>query len=161
MKTTAVRPVRIYADTSVFGGVFDDEFREASGAFFRQVQEGRFRLVISAVVRRELSGAPLRVRKLYTDMLPEAEIVEVGEDAVRLVAAYLRAGIVSPKWSDDALHVALATVSHCSAIVSWNFRHIVHFDKIPMYNAVNEVNGYRPVAIYSPSEVITYEDEEI
>ena len=26
--------IRIYADTSVFGGVFDEEFEEASKAFF-------------------------------------------------------------------------------------------------------------------------------
>jgi hypothetical protein len=48
-----------------------------------------------------------------------------------------------------------------STILSWNFRHIVHFDKIPIYNAVSELNGYRPIAIYSPSAVIAYEDENI
>jgi hypothetical protein len=28
-------------------------------------------------------------------------------------------------------------------IISWNFKHIVHFQKIPKYNAVNALNGYR------------------
>ena len=45
-------------------------------------------------------------------------------------------------------------------IISWNFKHIVHFQKVPMYNAVNEINGFRPIAIRSPREVIAYEDEE-
>ena len=42
----------------------------------------------------------------------------------------------------DALHVAMATVSECELIVSWNFKDIVHFEKIPKYNAVNVLNGY-------------------
>ncbi len=60
--------------------------------------------------------------------------------------------------SVDALHVALATVSRASLIVSWNFKHIVNFQKIPMYNAVNTLHGYRGISIYSPLEVIEYED---
>ena len=30
--------------------------------------------------------------------------------------------------------------------------------KIPRYNAVNKLNGYDEIAIYSPLEVIEYED---
>ncbi|GAB4162842.1 MAG: hypothetical protein Fur005_21790 [Roseiflexaceae bacterium] len=72
--------------------------------------------------------------------------------------AYLAAGIVTAKWATDALHVALATVSGCELIVSWNFKHIVHFEKIPLYNAVNTLEGYGAVAIFSPREVISYGD---
>ena len=63
--------------------------------------------------------------------------------------------------ADDALHVAIATVVKCSLIVSWNFAHIVHFNKIPLYNAVNRKKGYPTIAIYSPREVIEYEDDNI
>jgi hypothetical protein len=37
--------------------------------------------------------------------------------------------------------------------VSWNFRHIVHFDKIRLFNSVNLELGYKPLQIYSPREV--------
>ena len=57
-----------------------------------------------------------------------------------------------------ALHVALATTNRCRLIVSWNFKHIVHFDKIPLYNGVNLINGYDTLSINTPSEVIDYED---
>lgn len=39
-------------------------------------------------------------------------------------------------------------------VVSWNFRHIVHYEKIAGYNAVNILHGYKPVLIYSPKEVV-------
>ncbi len=38
---------RIYCDTSVFGGVYDDLFFEASRRFFELVREGSLILVIS------------------------------------------------------------------------------------------------------------------
>ena len=46
-------------------------------------------------------------------------------------------------------------------IVSWNFQHIVHFQKIPLYNAINMLQGHQTLAIFSPREVIRYEDEEV
>jgi hypothetical protein len=66
---------------------------------------------------------------------------------------------LSEQWAADALHVALATVSECNLIVSWNFRHIVHFQKVPLYNAVNRLEGYNEVGIYTPQEVLTYEEK--
>lgn len=50
--------------------------------------------------------------------------------------------------------VAAATTAHADAIVSWNFEHIVNYDRIRMYNAVNLLNGYRQIEIRSPSEMI-------
>jgi hypothetical protein len=47
-----------------------------------------------------------------------------------------------------------ASVADCDIIVSWNFRHIVHFDKIRGYNAVNIREGYGVIAIHSPKEVV-------
>jgi hypothetical protein len=84
--------------------------------------------------------------------------VAITEEAIRLRQAYITAGIVTQKSLADALRVATATVSTCPVIVSCNFRHIVHFQKIPMYNAVNTLNGYDPIAIHSPREVLN--DEE-
>ena len=153
------RLLRAYTDASVFGGVFDKEFDQASRTFFDQVREGKFRLVTSAIVQAEIENAPSQVKKLFDEMLEFAEIVNVTESATRLAKAYLDARIVTPKWETDALHVAVATVSTCSLIVSWNFTHIVHFDKIGRYNAVNTLNGQTTIAIHSPQEVILYEED--
>ena len=52
---------------------------------------------------------------------------ETLEEAVDLQLAYLRAGILGESLMVDALHVGMATVLEWSVIVSWNFKHIVHF----------------------------------
>lgn len=148
---------RVYVDTSVFGGVFDNEFRIASTIFFNQVKNGEFTIVTSPVVIDEISLAPVEVQKLYKQLFHFIEVIAISNDVLDLRDAYLNARIVSKKYSNDALHVAFATKSECSVIVSWNFKHIVNFEKIPLYNAINIINGYKQVAIHSPMEVIKYE----
>lgn len=152
------RAVRVYADTSVYGGVFDDEFADASETFFDQVSQGRFHLIISALVRDELAEAPAQVRELFDRLRTSAEVVGVSEEALRLQDAYLAAGVIGQVSATDALHVALATVAECRVIVSWNFKHIVNFHRIPLYNGVNQSLGYGVLGIHSPQEVIV--DEE-
>jgi len=152
------RQIRVYADTSVYGGVFDEEFAEASQAFSDLVRNEVYTLCVSEVVHQELSVAPEKVNELFQEFLPTAQLLDIGPDALALQRAYIAEGILSEKWYDDALHVALATVAECNVIVSWNFKHIVNFRKIPLFNAVNVLKGYRQIAIHSPLEVINYEE---
>jgi len=125
-----------------------------------QARQGRFALVTSVLVRNEIATAPENVRLLFRDAATQAELVDMSAEAVDLRDAYVKAGILSRRRAADALHVAIATVSACSVIVSWNFRHIVHFQKVPLYNAVNRLRGYHEIAICSPPEVIQYGKEE-
>ena len=150
--------MKIYADTSVYGGVFDEEFSHDSRQLFDDILSGKFSLVTSALVEEEIGSAPDFVRNHFMQFAFFAELAEITPAVLDLRDAYLNAGIVTPKSTDDATHVALATISECELIVSWNFKHIVHFQKIPKYNAVNVLLGYHSINIYSPSEVISYDE---
>ena len=155
------RLLRVYADTSVFGGVLDSEFARASQRLFELIRHRRLILVTSALVEEELKAAPRAVQELFERVGPNAEVVPIGADALRLRGAYVQAGIVTRKSAADALHVALATVGACPVLVSWNCRHIVNFRRIPRYNAVNRLHGYPEVAIHTPHEVVGDEGETI
>lgn len=76
-----------------------------------------------------------------------------------LATTYVERGILTSNYFDDALHVALASVNAVELLVSWNFRHIVHFEKIRRFNAVNQELGYRTIEIRSPREVTHYGPE--
>lgn len=151
--------LRIYIDTSVLGGCFDREFAADSVHLLRLAEKGRLMLLVSEVVRRELEPAPIPVRELLA-AIPRHCIEEVAgsQNALDLRDAYITAGVVGPRWLDDALHVALATVAGADAIVSWNFKHIVRLDKMKAYNAVNRKAGYGIITIVSPKEVNVDED---
>lgn len=152
------REISVYADTSVYGGVFDEEFAGASKRFFDLVRSGHYALHISEVVHKELEVAPVKVNGLFQGILPYCRLAEINGNTLDLQQSYIKEGVLSEKWYDDALHVAIATVAECDVIVSWNFKHIVNFQKIPLFNAVNILNGYKEIAIHSPMEVIFYED---
>jgi rRNA-processing protein FCF1 len=153
-----VKKLRIYLDTSVIGGKFDDEFMVRTDKLFSEIKEDKFTPCISVIVSREIEKAPVRVADFFSDLLPICEILEVDNNCLLLRDEYIKSGIVSRKYMDDALHVAIATVSKCDIIVSWNFKHIVHYDKIALYNTVNRINGYSDIFINSPAEVIDYEE---
>ncbi|MDY7011320.1 MAG: hypothetical protein SVV80_11310 [Planctomycetota bacterium] len=89
------------------------------------------------------------------------KLVALNEDILILRNAYIAEKIVSEKSTGDATHVAAATVAGADLILSWNFRHIVHFEKIRLYNAVNAMLGYHTVDIRSPLEVIDYEEKDV
>lgn len=156
-----MRVPRVYVDTSVFGGPFDKEFATVSGRFFEAVRDGRYGLVTSGLVEKEMASAPSHVRELFDELADGAEIVQVGSETLALRDAYVSFGIVSEQCLADALHVALATAADCDLIVSWNFKHIVNFRKIQQYNAVNALHGYGSIAIYSPLEVVDNESQDI
>lgn len=152
---------RVYLDTSVLGGCFDPEFAEWSNGLMQDLRAGIFRPLLSQVVAAEIQDAPDQVQELYAELLAlDPEIIGATEDALELADAYQLRKILTPKFFDDGLHIALATIAEADVLVSWNFKHIVRFDRIRLFNAVNLEYGYRPLQIYSPREVTTYGTSE-
>jgi len=148
---------RVYLDTSVLGGCFDPEFATWSNGLLQDFRNGLFKPLLSQVTATELQDAPEKVQIVYAEVLAlGAEFVEASENALELAEAYQAHGILRPKFYDDGLHIAIATVGEADVLVSWNFKHIVHFDKIRMFNAVNLEYGYKPLQIFSPREVTSY-----
>ena len=150
-----MKKLRIYIDTSVVGGCLDDEFARDSQALVDIARRREVTLVISDLLAAEITRAPAGVQSVF-DALPDEslEIVRRSSETERVRDMYLKAGVVGRGSTDDAHHVAIATVERVDIIVSWNFRHIVHFDKIRGFNAVNLREGYPPIEIRSPREVV-------
>lgn len=149
-----MRKLRVYADTSVFGGVYDETFAEASRRFFERVKAGVFVVLFSRQTGEELQPAPGLVRAVF-DGLPEerVETVEINDEVVSLADAYIAAGAIRAASRGDALHVAAATVAAADLVLSWNFKDIVRYDRVQQFNAVNMAKGYRTLDIRSPLEV--------
>lgn len=150
-----MKRLRLYIDTSVFGGCFDDEFSEESKRLLHTVKNGRVVFLVSEVVLGELRRAPKNVQDLFQSIPDEAvELLDENPEVLALSRAYLAAKVVTAKSRNDAEHVAYATVARADAIVSWNFKHIVRLDRIKGFNRVNFENGYGVLQIVSPREVL-------
>ena len=149
---------RFYFDTSVFGGVYDIEFDEASAQLFEKVKSGEIICVYSDLTEGELFDAPERVRSFFRDLPKEnLEAVKMSDEAINLARSF-EENVVGKTSFDDCVHIALATIHKVDILVSWNFKHIVNVYRIRGYNAVNLRLGYQTLEIRSPKDIINYED---
>lgn len=114
--------MRIYVDTSVFGGYFDAEFEIPTRRLFAMFERSEASLVLSALTIDELVNAPSRVRTL-PDTLPPQHIERVGPfaEAPPLAKLYMQEGAMRPSMYVDALHIATAVTERVDVLVSWNF----------------------------------------
>ena len=151
---------RIYIDTSVFGGYFDEEFREYTIPLFERISAGEFAIIYSTVTQDELENAPEKVKELVRSLRADfTEFIEVTEEAIDLASEYIAEKVVGQTSYADCLHIALATINHADFLVSWNFKHIVNIERIRGYNSINIKNGYRQLEIRSPREFEKYGDD--
>ena len=150
---------RFYFDTSIFGGVFDKEFDEATLQLFERVILGQIICVYSDLTETELLNAPEKV-KAYFKKLPKENLerVIVNDEIVLLASNYIDQKVVGKTSFDDCVHIATATINKVDILVSWNFKHIVNVYRIRSYNSINIRLNYQLLEIRSPIEIIEYED---
>jgi len=148
---------RIYIDTSVVGGYFDEEFKEATIQLFLRLEKGEIIFVVSDLLDLELINAPGQVRELLHNYSADKFVrVELTEEASKLADAYISENVVGKTSLEDCRHIALATINKVDVLASWNFKHIVNLDRIKGYNSVNLRLGYQMIEIRSPKDLINY-----
>jgi hypothetical protein len=147
--------MRLYLDTSVIGGYYDAEFSEWTKPLIDDILKLKHVAIISDITIMEILDAPRNVNHLLEKLIiTSSELVTSNEQTELLAAHYLQDGALTRKSIEDAQHIALATCNNVSAVVSWNFKHIVNMDKIRLFNSVNLKYGYGLIDIRSPREVI-------
>ncbi len=153
-----MRKLRIYTDTSVIGGYFDDEFNIDTKLLFDEIKNGVYQLVISDLTEKELIKAPDKVKTLLKDLGIDFELISVTQESITLANEYLKEEVVGQTSIDDCIHIATATINKVDLLISWNFKHIVNIQRIRGYNSINLKNGYSTLEIRSPKDLINYED---
>jgi len=162
-----MKKLNLYVETSVFGFYYDTSARNrqkriAVRTLLRQIEEGRLQGYVSGLVRTELEKAPDPYRRRLLGLIDRYGLitVEYDEDEVaRLQEKYLEARVVPTSVSDDAAHVAIATVAAMDVVVSCNLRHLANELAVRRFLAVNMRLGYSSnLSIRQPEEVVIYED---
>ncbi|MEO5601808.1 MAG: hypothetical protein ABIR06_12860 [Cyclobacteriaceae bacterium] len=150
---------RVYIDTSVVGGVFDDEFVFITKLFFDRVFRKEIRLITSDLLEGELINAPERVKAFFRSLPTEQlEPVRLTKEAIELADQYILDKVVGETSLVDCRHIALATLNFADVLASWNFQHIVNLKRIRGYNSVNLKAGLHTLEIRSPKELMEYEN---
>ena len=147
----------IYIDTSVVGGYFDEEFKEATIKLFDRLDNNEVIFVVSDLLDLEILKAPQQVRQLLHNYPADKfQRVDLTEEAITLADKYTNEKVVGKTSLEDCRHIALATVHKVDVLAIWNFKHIVNLDRIKGYNSVNMRLGYSIIEIRSPKDLVNY-----
>ena len=148
---------RIYIDTSVVGGYFDEEFKEATIKLFERLDNNEIIFVVSDLLDLELLNAPTYVKEhLLKYSADKFQRVELSEEAIKLADNYIDEKVVGKTSLEDCRHIAMATIHKVDVLASWNFKHIVNLDRIKGYNSMNLRLGYSMIEIRSPKDLVNY-----
>lgn len=160
-----MRQLRVYLDTSVVNFLFAEDapdFRRVTVQFFERYAK-RYALYVSEIVFLEIARTKdVARRDALLDVLRQHAVsvlpFQPEKELVALAQAYREQGVIPKAKTEDALHVAHATVHEMDILLSWNFKHLANIRREMRIEQVNRAHGYRhPLRVVSPLEV---EDEE-
>jgi len=154
-----MRKLKIYLDTSVIGYLdqHDDPTRmNDTLKLWKDIQMGRYDVYISSVGLAEIGRCHEEKRNTLESFLSSIDFqtVTITEEMESLANQIIKQGILSQKSFDDCVHIAAAVAIECDIIVSWNFKHMVNIKTINGVRAINLLNGYKPIDIYSPEVLV-------
>lgn len=155
-----MRP-RIYVETSVVSYLTSRPSRDlvtaARQALTRDWWErapDRWDLAISALVIEEAAKGDPTAAANRLQALRGLFALDISSDARALAATLVQSGIVPVSEPEDALHVAIATVSGMHYLVTWNFAHLAGPDaKQRLLDGLRTL-GHRPPLLTTPEELL-------
>jgi hypothetical protein len=86
---------KVYIDTSIVGGYFDEEFKEATLKLFERLENNEIIFVVSDLLDLELLNVPQRVREHLLSYSPDKfQRIELTIDAIELADSYIAENVV-------------------------------------------------------------------
>ena len=156
-----MRKPKIYLETTMFNYYFDKE-RDAHAdtvTLFNEVKAGKYEAYTSAYVIDELEKTKDSIKR--ENMLAlireyNINVLDYSDDAQDLANTYINEGVIPASKKLDSLHISIATVNDLQYIFSFNFQHINRVKTKTMTNLINAREGYKPIIITVPAEVVEY-----
>ena len=151
------KKLKLYIDTSVWNFALEAERDEhvLTHDFLEVYGKSKNNLLfISELVEVEINRAYDTRRKQLLKLIEKykPEVLIPSNEAYNLARIYTSEGLMPANAINDAIHIAIVSLSHCDFIVSWNFKHIVKAKTIKGVHVINLREGYSLIEIVSPRE---------
>ncbi|MBS3028401.1 MAG: type II toxin-antitoxin system VapC family toxin [Dolichospermum sp. DET50] len=151
----------LYLDTSIIGYLTirpSTNLITASNSIITQswwdTRRQNFTLYISEVVLEELARGDQEIVTKRLDLINELPLLELNETVEELAQQFLTKSNLPPKASDDALHIALATVYKVDYLLTWNCKHIANAQIQKKLSQISIQSGYELPTICTPYELM-------
>jgi hypothetical protein len=76
-------------------------------------------------------------------------ILKLTDESKKLADEYMNRGAILKSETEDAYHIAIATINNLDELASWNFSHIVSINSIRKIHEINRKNKYTAIEIGS------------
>lgn len=153
----------MYLDTSVISHLMQEDVPDKMAdtrKLWQMFQQGVYEVCLSTVTLQEIDDCyePKRSGLLnYLNQI-EYETYDVTKEALDVAHQIIDMGVLTNKSFDDCQHIGVAVVNNCDCIISWNFKHIVNIKTIRGVKAITNLEGYKPIEIWSPSVLLESEE---
>jgi predicted nucleic acid-binding protein len=152
---------RIYFETSFFGYLTSRPSRDLLKAARQQVTADLWALrnesytpLISGMVLQEAARGDRDAALLRLLACEQATVLTISEEAQDLAQKLIDVGTVLDTEPEDALHLALATLTSVDYIVTWNFAHMVGPRAKARLSRQIETLGFKPPLIATPEDLM-------
>ena len=117
-------------------------------------RRSQFALYISQVVLDEVGRGDAQMAARRLEILRDLPLLEVNLAVQNLAAQLLSKSNLPPKASDDALHIAVATVYGLDYLLTWNCKHIANAQIQKKLAQISGDAGYELPTICTPYELM-------
>ena len=147
--------MKLYLDTSVYGGYYDEVFCDPTKKFFSVANENNLTIYYSSFVKEEIDDAHDSISEKLNyvmDLIKKKGELNFSNEISNLANHYIVSGVLSKKSLMDARHIALATYYDMDFIISWNFKHMIN--KKDDLNVINLRLGEKFIKICTPHDFL-------
>ena len=153
------KKIKVYIDTSVWNFALETERPDCliTNELLRFLKGNiEYAILISDLIKAEVDDAHEPRKHQLTALIERFDpvILQSTKEAFSLAEYYISENLIPKKFTDDANHIAIATVNMCEFLVSWNYKHIVRAKTIRGVHLINQKKGYNLIELVSPRELL-------
>ena len=151
---------KVYVETSVISNLtarpsfnLIDMARQVATRQWWDAVRPRFDIFVSVLVKDESSRGDAAAAKKRMSILAALATIPVTPEMELLAERLLSATAVPRTSYEDAVHIAVATVSGMDYLLTWNCKHIANAATMPRINSVCRDAGYQCPVICTPEQL--------
>ena len=155
------RKPRVYIETTVVSYLAARLSRDATIANRQRLTQqfwyehaDRFDFIISDAVLDEIEEGDKTLSQRRIHLLRPLTVFETTPAVIQFTQKLLDSGAVPRSSQTDAKHIAIAAVYELEYLATWNYKHIANVHKRQHIEQVCRENGFRPVIICTPAQLI-------
>jgi hypothetical protein len=152
---------KVYIETTIVSYLIARPGRDLIVAAHQQItrewwdlRRTEFDLFVSRLVIQEAGAGDREAAQRRLAELDPIPLLDLTEEALSLARDLVYRGVVPEAATEDAFHIAVATVHGMDYLLTWNCRHIANARMRQAVGAACALRGYEPPVICTPEELM-------